>query len=287
MKTRVDKYFDDNTSFAPKRTAKNTELYEEIKNSELDNFNIGSNAKVIADNPSQIDIDKIKEILEKNYQETPKRRTIKFETVEEKEIELEKTREYDINAILEKAREEKEVDYQSERLKKIRDTQYDILKNLELESEPQAKVANDRTKEELLELIHTININEKQKKEIQKLEAEEKDLDPLDILSDLRGDENTVVAGAKEFTEELENQEQENLLKKQEKKEIEEAMSEDIDNSFYTNSMSFSKNDFADLDDDGPSVANIIIKVLIVLVFLAIVAGLVLFLNEFLNLGWF
>ena len=38
----------------------------------------------------------------------------------------------DINSILEAARQEKEVDYEEERLKKVRDTQYDILKNLEL-----------------------------------------------------------------------------------------------------------------------------------------------------------
>ena len=130
MRTRLDKYLNE-TDDAPKRTKKNNELYEEIKHSEISNLHIGSNAKVIGDNKSQIDIDKLKDILEKNYQEQPKRRSVKFELPEEEEVELEKTREYDINAILEKARAEKEVDYEEERLKKIRDTQYDILKNLE------------------------------------------------------------------------------------------------------------------------------------------------------------
>ena len=296
MRTRLDKYIND-TDDAPKRTKKNNELYEEIKHSEISNFNIGSNAKVIGENKNQIDIDKLKDILEKNYQEQPKRRSVKFDIPEEEEVELEKTREYDINAILEKARAEKEVDYEEERLKKIRDTQYDILKNLEVDAESESKAANERTKEELLDLINTITLNEKQKKAIdeeideEEIEEDEKEdtgeLDPLDILSDLRGDENTVVAGAKEFTEQME--EEKDALSKKEKaeKEIKEALDEDVDDSFYTNSMSFSKKDFDSFDDEESGVGSVIVKILIVIVFIAIIVGVVIFLNEFLNLGWF
>ena len=296
MKTRINKYYDDTPSFAPRRTAKNNELYEEIKKSEIENFDIGSNAKVIGNNEAQIDINKLKDILEKNYQEVPKRRSLKLDIPEEEEIEMEKTKEYDINAILEKAREEKEVDYQRERLKKVRDTQYDILKNLEVEQEePKSKAADERTKEELLDLIQTINLNETQRKTINALAEEEKEeetkinddtkteLDPLDILNDLRGDENTVVAGAKEFETELKEAQE-----KKEKEEIAEALDEDVDDSFYTSSMSFNKNDFADFSDLEESKASrILIKILIVIVFLAIIAGIVIFLNDFLNLGWF
>ena len=296
MRTRLDKYLNE-TDDAPKRTKKNNELYEEIKHSEISNLHIGSNAKVIGDNKSQIDIDKLKDILEKNYQEQPKRRSVNFDLTEEEEVELEKTREYDINAILEKARAEKEVDYEQERLKKIRDTQYDILKNLEVDSEAESKAANEKTKEELLDLINTITLNEKQTKKIQEEDfSEEEDtgeLDPLDILSDLRGDENTVVAGAKEFQEELEKEEaksenSEDLEKKEaERKQIQEALDEDVDDSFYTNSMSFSKKDFDFFDDDENGAGNIVVKILIVIVFIAVVVGIVIFLNEFLNLGWF
>ena len=295
MKTRINKYYDDTPSFAPRRTAKNNELYEEIKKSEIENFDIGSNAKVIGNNEAQIDINKLKDILEKNYQEVPKRRSLKLDIPEEEEIEMEKTKEYDINAILEKAREEKEVDYQRERLKKVRDTQYDILKNLEVEQkESKSKAADERTKEELLDLIQTINLNETQNKTIKALAEEEKEeieldedtdteLDPLDILNDLRGDENTVVAGAKEFENELKEAQE-----RKEKEEIAEALDEDVDDSFYTSSMSFNKNDFADFSDLEESKASrILIKILIVIVFLAIIAGIVIFLNDFLNLGWF
>ena len=293
MKTRINKYYDETPSFAPRRTAKNNELYEEIKQSEIENFDIGSNAKVIGNNESQIDINKLKDILEKNYQEVPKRRSLKLDVLEEEELELEKTKEYDINAILERAREEKEVDYQRERLKKVRDTQYDILKNLEVDApERKGKAADEKTKEELLDLIQTINLNETQSKAIKNVseeldkeeeKEEEEDLDPLDILNDLRGDENTVVAGAKEFDKALEEEKA-----KQEEEESHEALDEDIDDSFYTSSMSFRKNDFADFDDIEESKASkILIRILIVIVFLAIIAGIVIFLNDFLNLGWF
>ena len=290
MMTRVDRSFDEPTDFIPKRVAKNRNLYDEMKNTDLDNFDIASNAKVIGDNNSQIDIDKIKEILEKNYQ-APQRRSLKMDIPEDEEYVMEKTREYDINSILEAARQEKEVDYEEERLKKVRDTQYDILKNLELEASE--KETTKKNKEELLELINTINLNEDQNKAKERMEeealeeeeTETEELNPLNILSDLKGDENTVVAGAKEFNEEMASLEEEKA--KKEKEEISEAIDEDVDESFYTNSMSFSKKDFADFDDIDEGGSGIFVKILIVFLVLAIIAGIVLFLNEFLNLGLF
>ena len=298
MRTRSEKFYQEEPTQTKSRTSKNTQLYEDIKKGELKDFNIGTNARVIGESDSQIDIDKIKEILEKNYQDTPKRRSLKFEVPEPEKVEIEKTKEYDINAILEKAREEKEIDYSRDRLKKVRDTQFDILKSLELDEEENKKASQDSAKEELLELINTINKNEKQKKEIQEnLEEESTSLDPLDLFTDLRGDENTVVAGAKELNPDNDETLSQPMVEgekntemtsiKTETEEIKNALDEELDDSFYTNSMTFKKNDFASLDDNESGTINIIVRILIILVFLAIIAGVVLFLNEFLNLGWF
>ena len=135
----------------------------------------------------------------------------------------------------------------------------------------------------LLELINTINLNEYQKKINNDEQEEVKELDPLDILSDLKGDDNTVVAGAKDFTDSLKKVEK---LEDEDKKEIEKNESDDIDHSFYSENMSFSQEDFADIQEDS-KIGGIVIKILIVIIFIAIIAGIVLFLNDFLKLGWF
>ncbi len=287
MKSRSEKYYDEESQSLQKRTSRNSNLYKEISNSDLNDFNLTSNAKVIGENDSNyVNVDRIKEILEKNYHDMPKRREVKLvPEIEEKEIELEKTREYDINAILEKAREEKEVDYEKERLKKIRDTQYDILKNLNVQDEKaENKAAAEKTKEELMELINTITENELQKT---------KQLDPLDILTDLKGDNNsTVVMGANEVTKELDklNEKVSNEttsltthLAAQKTGEIKP------DDSFYTNSLSFSQSDFDDFNDLKEEVESnkIVTTVLIIIIALIVIAGIIIFLNNFLNLGLF
>lgn len=279
MKSRSEKYYDENSNYIPTRTNRNSNLYKEINNSDLSNFNIASNAKVIGENESNyVNVEKIKEILEKNYHDVPKRREVKLSSKKPKiPLEIEQTKEYDINAILEKAREEKEVDYEKERLKKVRDTQYDILKNLNVEEEhtTEIKAADSKTKEELLELINTITENELQKTK----------LDPLDILTDLKGeDSNTVVMGVKDDTVALLNQE---ISKLDEEKKIEKDNA--IDNSFYTNSLSFTQSDFDDFNDLKEDVESnkMVLKIIIIIMTLVIIIGIIIFLNKFLNLGLF
>lgn len=273
MKSRMEKYYDENEQYIQKRTSRNSELYKEINNSELNEFNLNSNAKVIGENNSNsVNVDRLKEILEKNYHPVSKRSGIKLvEEKEEEPITLEQTKEYDINTILERARATKEVDYEKERLKKIRDTQYDILKNLDIENhESETKVADSKTKEELLNLIHTITENELQKTKAQ--------LDPLDLFTDLKGDENTMVMGAQE----LENQKNSSIAPENKKEEK-------VDNSFYTNSLSFTQSDFDDFNDLKDDVASnrIIIKILAVLIVIAMIVGIVILLNGVLKLGLF
>ena len=286
MKTRMDRVSFDNMPRS--RQQKNEELYQSIKNSEIKDFDSTSNIKIIGESNGGIDVNKLRDILEKNYQEPTKTRRIKYEDisddVQEKEVELEKTRDFDINTILEQAREEKVDDYEKDRLKKIRDTQFDILKSLDLDKEENSKVAKEETKEELLDLINTININEK-KKELEAINNETDKMDPLDILTELKGD-GTIVAGAallKDDIKEVTKDEDENI--EEEVKENDKSKKdEEFDNSFYTNSMSFSKKDFASFDD---SKSSIVIKILVVLIFIAIAVGIVIFLNNFLELGWF
>ena len=87
--------------------------------------------------------------MDRQYRNELGRKTI-LEKKEEEEIEekLVDTKEYDINSILEKARKTQNVDYEKERLKKVHDTQYDILKNLNINSDQDDEI--DVTEENIM-----------------------------------------------------------------------------------------------------------------------------------------
>ena len=273
MESRMNKYDNKNLS----RVAKNEELYKKINESNLDNFSVRSNATVIGNQEPEIDIEKIKKILDTKYNSAPKRRSIRIDVPEEEEkIDEVKTKEYDLNVILEKAKDEKEETYEEVRAKKLRNTQFDILNNLNLE-EAQSEKQSESTKaeEDLIELINTISINEKKINEIsEQLTTEEakEESSPLDLLTELKGSENTEVyeGMTTEITQKLNEEKEETKITT--KKE------EPIDNSFYTNSL-FNKNDFK--DDEEEKGLSIAIKILIVLVILCFLAGLFLFIKSF------
>lgn len=217
--SRMQKYYDNNididteVTITSSRAQKNQKLYKEVSNLDLKDFDLYSNVSVIGENTDNISLDEIKDILSEKYKENPRRKSIgDTEEIELPKINLDETREYDINAILEKAKDKKEINYEEDRLKKVRSTQYDILKTLdrmnneeEVEEEnldfgekpTDRRPAPNKEKEEakLHDLIDTITAKELIENE-KSLEVTG-DMDPLDILSDLRGeDENTKVMGA-------------------------------------------------------------------------------------------
>jgi hypothetical protein len=268
MKSRMEKYYD-NHELTKSRLDKNENLYKEINEMDLEKFNPNNNVKVIGDNENVIDVDKIRNLLEKNYKNVPKRKSIRIDNIEDDDIELEETKEYNINSILEKAREEKEIDYNKDRLKKLRDTQYDILSSLDLNNYSKEEVDPVKTakEEELMSLINTIT-----SKELSKTSK----MDPLDILSDLKGDENTkVLSGIEEEVKKAETQE---LIK-----------NEKLENSFYTTTNAFTQSDFDDFNDlkDDLKSTKIIIRVLIVFIAIAFVVGALFFINSYFNLQLF
>ncbi|MBE6161701.1 MAG: hypothetical protein E7158_05750 [Firmicutes bacterium] len=267
MKTRMDKYYDNHESSVRTRVSKNERLYKEINDVDLNKFNPNNNARVIGDNDDNvIDVDKIRNLLEKNYKKSvPKRKTLTVDNIEENvEITDEPTKEYDINSILEKAREEKDVDYNKERLKKLHNTQLDILNSLEFEKkEDPVKSAKE---DELMSLINTITLKESEKTT---------SIDPLDILSDLKGGDNTQVLSGIE--EEIKKSETQRLIKSEK---------EDLKNSFYTTSNVFTESDFDDFNDlkNEMKGTRIVIKILITLIVIIFVVGAIILLNNYFNI---
>lgn len=287
MNSRVDKYYDNNTNVGS-RTARNNQLYKEISKTEINNFEVKSNAKVIGNNRGgSIDVEKIKSILDTHYNDVPKRRTIQLEKTktEEPPKPIFETKEYDINVILDKAKEEKVESYNEARAKKLRDTQFDILSNLNInredfiedydgDSEYSKSSREDSTAaRKLEELINTITLNEKdvqrEKDKIIKEQDEENDsTDPLDIFEDLKGDENTaILEGLQEKTEKL--------IEKIEK-------TTSLDNSFFTKSTNFKESDFEDFKDlEEKEGSGIFVKVIIALLVIAFIVGLVILVKSF------
>ena len=270
METRIDKF---NESKSMSRVAKNSGLYKEINDSELDNFNVRSNATVIGNQDKEIDVEQIKKILDKRYNSAPRRRSIRIEPQEEvSRISVDDTKEYDLTKVLEKAKDEKVETYEENRAKKLRNTQYDILNNLNLDaSDEEVKEEKKIDPEEnLMNLINTITINEAKKQE------SKKDVDPLDILTDLNGEDDTQVYDSITTVTKITE------IKEKEKEKIDNNKDNNtIDNSFYTDNL-FKKKDFEEDSNDfvDEDKLGIGIKILIALVIIVFVVGLVLFIKS-------
>lgn len=327
MESRLNKYNNnDEENTYTSRAQKNASLYSEINDMNINSFDVNSNSEILEQRASTIDIDKLKDMLDRKYREEVHTHPIgRVDNIKKtEEIKLDETREYDINSALDKAKENKENDYEVERLKKLRNTQVDILNNLEIESMKKVpnKAVSKSEGERLKSLIDTINLTE----ETNSI----KDMDPLDILSDLKGDdEETKVIGAndleeitkqitKESTVKEDDKElgktKEFILDKEEidrvKNEAKEEIHEDLkaekiiddvtkdepkkkkdkfENSFYTSTSMLSKSDFDDFSDlkDDISATKIIVKILIVVVIIAFIVGVVFLLNKILEWGLF
>ena len=279
MKTRMEKYYDEENNNIALRQRKNEKLYQNINDYDVDDYKIEANATVIDTNAKNIDVEKIKKILDTKYNKQPQRKSIVIEEEESvPDVNLDETREYDINAILERARSEKEVDYEKERLKKLRDTQYDILNSLEITEKEDIEEQND----ELMSLINTITANELDEKK-----ASKEELDPLDILTDLKGSDDTVVVDGVHEEEESAN-ETAPIMSLEEadkiKPSILENKSEDL-----TETLQFTQSDFDDFNDLKKEVrsSRALIYIIIVMICLILIAGVIIFFNNFLNLSIF
>jgi|LSQX01.2.fsa_nt_gb hypothetical protein len=276
MGSRMEKYHN-NPKTLEKRTQRNEELYKNINRSKIEDYNIHSNVSVLDVPGNEIDIEKIKELLDQKYQNPIKRKSIEIEEdIEELKPEFE-TKDYDLSKILEEAKKEKVVDYAEERLKKLRDTQYDILNNLNLER-PEEIVEEEPTEleKELLTMIETITSKEKET-DINTLEGLSTSLE-LELLSDLKGDDDTVVVPPLTEEQKIEF----DVTKKQ-------AKSKGLENSFYTGNLKVHESDFEDFEDLKKEINSnsTIIKILVVLFTLVVVFGLVILFDKIFSWGIF
>ncbi len=313
MNSRMERYnsnYDsDETTVLPSRVSKNNNLYQDIKNSELSRVRSNDNVKVLESSGKTINIDKIRRYIEENSEKPRTRRpnvTIKEEpkVIEEESPSTPKV--YDINSVLEKAKQSREIDYDKERYKKLHDTQYDILSKLEMyneKEEPKEELTREdfNTEEKtLIDLINTVTIHKG-------------DLNLLDELMGGEGEEKTLPieeekekTDIKEQIEEIKKQEDTsndlldrsgtltspiNLEEIEKTRELVNLKNKKIeaDNSFYTNSMTFSKEDFEGFEELEKSVKkNSTFTIILIIAFIIlVVASLVVIANYVFKLGLF
>ena len=218
MPTRMERYYNSETE--GRRTSRNEDLYKSIYD-ETDYSNI--EAVTSLGEANEINISKLKEML-KSREEYQKEKDIRNIVKREKKVEIpvleeEKDRTYDIRDVLTKAKTERTDDHKSRSLK---NTQYDILKNIHIDSNYEEL---EKENKELKELIHTITSTSMVKKVT--------DAD-LDLFEDLKSEDGTMVGNPE--IEEYVNQEKEDT------KEL-------MDQSFFTSSLGINETDFQDYEE--------------------------------------
>ena len=286
MDTRMSKYDNEDLSTGS-RVKKNAKLYETINNNELNDFTLRSNATVIGNQENEIDVEKIKRILDTRYKDVPKRKSIRIEQEEDEEVKEVPTKEYDLNVFLEKAKDEKPETYEEVRAKKLRDTQFDILKNLKIDDNIDEEEAENKGPKpednDLLNLINTITMNEAKEKKAPTSPTPTKEKD-----TDNPAQENELfMAEALDEENKAHNAEPESTVAdiKKEITKVETTSkvinkNNNLDNSFYTSNNVFTKKDFSDDEEDNLSLW---IKILIVIIIVGVLVGLFLFLKSIIN----
>ena len=238
-----------------KRTDKNKDLYKNINEEFIaSDFDINSNMTVLNTDSRVIDVDKIRDMLDRKYrmEEKIKKHIVIPEDKKQEELELVNTKEYDINSILKKAKQDKNFDYSEERLKSIHNTQYDILKNLNIE-EKSEEISDDE--ENLVNLINTITALELKNKNNKKKHEE-----ALEMFPEFKDDNDT--------------------------DEIESISDECGTGNNILNYKSDDYEGFEDLKNDIKS-NSILIKIVGILFVLILIVGLLILLNNYLDLGLF
>lgn len=264
MPSRMERYYHADPE-VKKRTRRNQDLYKEI-------YEVGeyTNIEGIASigTTNEIDISKIKEMLqnresykrEKQYRQVvPREEPIEIPVIEEPEEE----RNYDIRDVLNKAKVERTDD---DKKRSLRNTQYNILKSLQMDpNKNYSKYQDvDREEEELKELINTITSTSMLNK------MNDHDL-CLDLFDDLKSSGNTMVETSSSIKALLQEE------KDRYQKDNEDDEKLEMDRSFYTSSLGFGEDDFEDLQEMKHTMKknNLMMKILLFLLSVIIVTAII------------
>lgn len=248
MNSRVEKYSKNATTGS--RTARNKQLYEDLYS------DTSYSNSVVIDESKEIDINKIKEILEKErkYKEKKTYNPTNdiFADLENMTSVKDVNRVYDINEVLKSAKDSRDIIEDANERKKIRSnysSHIDIQKELDKAKNAYVDLKNEET--ELLELMNTLT------------NATKEDL-AMDMFSNLTDD-----AVSKQHTVDV--------------RKVEEEKSQEYNSSTFM----FDTKDFDDeMKSDEEEAkklkkSNTLTKTLIIIFILLFIAGLIFFIKNY------
>ncbi|MGM9877232.1 MAG: hypothetical protein ACI33S_01155 [Bacilli bacterium] len=311
MSSRMDKYENNIGYDSLSRTKRNEHIYNSTDMNELSRIKTNNNVSIISDSGKTVNLEKIKSYIDSiNNNDEDERKKISIDIPEKEELVIvrKEEKDYDINAVLEKAKENQETDYEENRHRKINNTQIDILKSI--------KIKNTKKPDDLTPSIDELNTEEKTIvdliQNIQNNSSNTKKESKNDLFEELMGEDgDTIVMGANDssnikeellsMTQDLDNiklpendftQEINIEIEKLKSKNDDEDDSDDTDeikqdNSFYTNSVSFDKSDFEGFEDleDRAKKSSVLTKIAIVLVLLLLLGTIFIIVNYVFDLN--
>ena len=239
MSTRMDKY--NSNSSTDSRSNRNKKLYEEIYNT------MNYTNSVVIDQSKEIDISKIKEIVDNERKLSEKkefRPEINFEELKKEKIEDDNKKVYNINEVLKEAKEKRDI---------ILDAS-EKRKNSKYESHASIEEELHKTREAYDKLI----------------QEETELLDIMNTLTNAKTSDN-IKAAYKDITMESKKRD---LVKEKETSIENEVKDEKTTKEYSTNTFMFNKKDFIDSElEESLKGTNGFIKALIVILTIAILVA--------------
>ena len=258
MVSRMEKYYKNNSSDIKKRSQKNVNLYDTIY-SDAEYSNIEGIATM--DKTNEVDLTKVRNMIKnrENYRKQQQYR--KINEVEEdvpettKDFVEKEEKIYDIRDILTKAKDKKP---EEDTPRSLDNTNYNILKDLKLHHDKKDKF-KEYEEDELKELINTITNTSM----LNQMNDEELGLNMLDLQ-----DTDMQLESSKSVQQ---------LLEQARKYQEKEDTNKNLDQSFFTSSLNFSKDDFEDAEEyiNKKQSKGILKKIFLFIFLLALTAGII------------
>ncbi|MDD4036019.1 MAG: hypothetical protein PHS45_01685 [Bacilli bacterium] len=263
MRSRMGRYYSREEE-QKERTKKNQELYDTVYNMEP--------LKIVGtiDNLNEINLEEIENTFKsrEEYRKVKEYKKVLNQTNDEYDIDYEEQEQsenkiYDINSVLEKAKTERGMNESDDKYRKLRNTQYNILSNLNINDYASEEEEKD-PEDQLRDLIHTITMK---KAEFESIKSNEEE----NLLDDLMPTSNTVITEA--ASDQLTSNE----------------VDGNIDKSFYSSFYDFTKEDFEDSKKVEPSnkVSKVLIKLLLFIVIVIVTVAILFVINNYLNIEIF